>query len=88
MQKRRIEVLPSAQSDIEATTDYLIEKDITAAIALADDIGRALAQLSDFPESAEISKDARLAGEGYRVLLLVYRYLLFYKYKLIYKWMD
>lgn len=79
MQKHKIEILPSAQNDIEAITDYLIDKDIAAAIVFVDDIDRALTQLSDFPSSAEISKDARLAGDGYRALLLVYRYLLFYK---------
>ena len=79
MQRARIELLPSAQADIDQALDYLMEKDMWAAGALLDDIDRATSQLRVFPETAPIARDERLAKDGYRVLLLEYGYLMFYK---------
>ena len=79
MQSARIEFLPSAQADIDHALDYLLEKDIRAAEAFLDDIERATGQLQAFPEASAVSRDERLANDGYRVMLLIYEYLLFYR---------
>lgn len=79
MQRHRVELLPSAQADIDAALDYFMDKDLQAAAAFLDDLDRALKQLAAFPETASFSKDARLAQRGYRVLLIEYGYLMFYR---------
>ena len=79
MRATRIELLPSAQADIDQITDDLMEKNTQAAVALLNDIERATGQLLSFPEVAPMARDERLAREGYRVMLLKYGYLMFYK---------
>jgi len=79
MQAARIELLPSAQADIDEALNYLMEKDMRAAVAFLDDVERATSQLQAFPEASPISKDKRLAKDGYRVMLLVYGFLMFYR---------
>ncbi len=80
MMEYDVELLPSAQTDVDQVRDYFREKSINAAIAFLDDIARAMNQLAKFPESGQLSRDESLAARGYRVVLVKYDYLLFYKF--------
>jgi plasmid stabilization system protein ParE len=73
------ELLAQAQEYIRKITKYLAKESPSAANNFMARVGQALDQLALFPESAPISKNARLAGEKYRMLVLIYDYLLFYK---------
>ncbi|GBR77082.1 toxin ParE [Candidatus Termititenax persephonae] len=72
-------ILPAAHNDIQQIVDYLLSNSKQAAAAFSQALDRAQEQLALFPESAPVSKNVRLAGKKYRVLVLVYNYLLFYK---------
>ena len=79
MQAAKIELLPSAQADIDQALDSLLVKDVRAAETFLDGMEQATSQLQAFPEIAAVAKDERLAKDGYRVMLLEYSYLLFYR---------
>lgn len=79
MQRARIELLPSAEADLDKELDYLSEKDVQTAMTLLNDVEHAFDLLEAFPETAPLSKDLHLARQGYRVLVLKYGYLMFYK---------
>lgn len=79
MDNAKTHLLPSAREDIEKITAYLDEQNSQAANTFTEKVLSALDQLALFPESAPISNNARLSAEKYRVLTLIYNYLLFYK---------
>ncbi|MDR1996930.1 MAG: type II toxin-antitoxin system RelE/ParE family toxin [Candidatus Margulisbacteria bacterium] len=77
--KYRIELLFSAQKDIDAVVEYFLARNLQSAAAFLDSLEQTLGRLALYPQFARISKDKQLAAEGYRVALLEYEYLLFYK---------
>jgi plasmid stabilization system protein ParE len=79
MKQSKIRILPAAQFDIREIVDALTALNPAVSVKFADRYAKVQARLRDFPESAPIAKDSRLAENGFRIAVLEYGYLMFYK---------
>jgi len=69
----------SSVTDIEAILDYLKQHSISAANKFIDNFNKKIKTLISFPRCGAIPKIEKLQQQGYRIMVLRYRYLLFYK---------
>lgn len=69
----------SSVDDIEAIVDYLTQYSISATNKFIDDLNKKINTLKSFPRCGAIPKIEKIQQQGYRIMVLKYRYLLFYK---------
>ena len=75
--KYSVRLLAIAEQDLQEIVSYVAGENVTAALALADRIEKDLLKLASHPYLGRIPDDDKLAGLGYR-FLVVENYLIFY----------
>ena len=80
MKKADVLTSPAAEQDIDEIVGYLLLDDPNAALSFLDELDDARRQLSDFPESGSMTRTKRLAGKGYR-FVVVLGYLALYTFQ-------
>lgn len=75
--RHSVRLLAIAEQDLQEIVSYVAGENVSAALALADRIEQDLRRLASHPYLGKIPSDEKLAGLGYRVLL-VENYLIFY----------
>lgn len=75
--KYSVRLLSIAEQDLQEIASYVAGENVTAALALADRIEKDLLKLASHPYMGRTPNDGKLAGLGYR-FLVVENYLLFY----------
>jgi toxin ParE1/3/4 len=75
--KYSVRLLAIAEQDLQETVSYVAGENVTAALSLADRIEKDLLRLASHPYQGRIPDDDKLAGLGYR-FLVVENYLIFY----------
>ena len=75
--KYSVRLLAIAEQDLQETVSYVASENVTAALSLADRIEKDLLRLASHPYLGRIPEDDKLAGLGYR-FLVVENYLIFY----------
>ena len=77
MGKYKIKILPVAQDDMKSIVAYIRLDNPDAALKVAHKIKDSIGRLSDNPFMGVVPRDNRIAGMGYR-MLLVEPYLVLY----------
>lgn len=77
MSKYRVEYLPLAYDDLDEIFTYIAADDPGAAASLLNEIDSVILNLEDFPDMGANPRNRRLAGKGYK-MLIVDGYLVFY----------
>ncbi len=77
MGKYHIEYLPIAYEDLEEIFSYIASDAPSAASDLLGEIDKSIQHLENFPSIGTTPKNRRLAGKGYKILI-VNEYLVFY----------
>lgn len=77
MGKYHIEYLPIAYEDLEEVFSYIASDSYGAASDLLNEIDKSIQHLEDFSNIGTTPKNKRLAGKGYKILI-VNDYLVFY----------
>jgi toxin ParE1/3/4 len=75
--KYSVRLLEVAEQDLQEIVSYVAGENVTAALALADRIEKDILRLAAHPYMGRIPDDDKLAGLGYR-FLVVENYLIFY----------
>jgi toxin ParE1/3/4 len=75
--KYSVRLLAIAEQDLQEIVSYVAGENVTASLALADRIEKDLLRLASHPYLGRILDDDKLAGLGYR-FLVVENYLIFY----------
>ncbi|MBM3310740.1 MAG: type II toxin-antitoxin system RelE/ParE family toxin [Candidatus Aminicenantes bacterium] len=70
MTRRDIRYLSAAEKDLLGIYDYARQDNPRAAAAFIGKIGKAVGRLAEHPYLGAVPKDERLAGLGYRVLVV------------------
>ena len=65
-----VRYLPASQEDLLGIMDYILRDDPPAAAAFVERIDECVGHLSDLPLSGALPRDDRLAGLGYRFLVV------------------
>lgn len=73
----KIRILQTAQDDLKAILTHIRMDDPEAAVRMVEKIRAVIGNLKRFPFIASIPRDKKIAGQGYR-MLVVEAYLVFY----------
>ena len=77
MPKYQIRITEIAEQELLGIVEYIASDRPVAALQLADDIERSIANLEDFSLLGIVPKNRRIAAKGYKVLI-IHDYLVFY----------
>ncbi|MDI6879351.1 MAG: type II toxin-antitoxin system RelE/ParE family toxin [Desulfitobacteriaceae bacterium] len=77
MAKYRIKIMQIARDDMKSIVAHIRIDDPDAAIKMYEKIKASIAKLADFPLMGPVPLDRKIAGQGYR-MIVVDSYLVFY----------
>jgi len=77
MAKYKIKITQIAQDDLKSIIAHIRINNPDAAIRMYEKIEETIGKLADFPLMGSVPLDAKIAGQGYR-LIVVDPYLVFY----------
>ena len=66
----RVNLTEAAEQDLVEIVDYIADGNSAAALKIADRIERNIVKLESFPLMGVVPRIRRLAGKGYRVLIV------------------